>query len=577
MRQEVPTHIKEEAIRKWLNGEQRDKIASDISLGAGTVTNIISQWKDDIGIPTADTLRDLSTELKRLNINALQCANGCRFLNIVNKLGAQETNIESFITQIYKLCISKNIAPEVIVKISAQITAFDETIPISQIPEYMQEKIEEKQHLEREVKRLRETKVKAQGECDEALKRSSTTVDTLHKYMSLKKRLEEYGLSIDNDDEEEEDNLTKLINVIYNLKHSGYDAKTVTKSLSNMNSLQTREQELQRQVVAMEARLKNIEQEYSVTEEKLALREQALAEYTELRNIGFGLKQLKLLKSTVIEISTSNNITPYRAVKKFFEDIKGQYDNKLGFERKIMEMDKSLLQAQQQHHYISLKYSQMKDTNDKLAELLEYGVTQDEIIYWSSILKDYKVEISSLYEDLMKYGTIIGACNEITAKVVSLTSESNALTKNVESLREEQRRISDLLEFQLREPTKMIQTFFQDLDSQLNNASKTSIQTMQNIKDQSIAIGEQSKVVLQFINTEVKKQLNLFEKIGASAEFSPLIKAARGEIVDINELRTSVIRALGILTSRLDIIMYSVTIEIINKAINILQSEFLFT
>ena len=45
MRQQVPTHIKEEVIRKWLSGEQRDKIASDISMGAGTVTNIISDWK----------------------------------------------------------------------------------------------------------------------------------------------------------------------------------------------------------------------------------------------------------------------------------------------------------------------------------------------------------------------------------------------------------------------------------------------------------------------------------------------------------------------------------------------------
>jgi hypothetical protein len=34
MRQQVPTHIKEEVIRKWLSGEQRDKIASDISMGA---------------------------------------------------------------------------------------------------------------------------------------------------------------------------------------------------------------------------------------------------------------------------------------------------------------------------------------------------------------------------------------------------------------------------------------------------------------------------------------------------------------------------------------------------------------
>jgi hypothetical protein len=65
--------------------------------------------------------------------------------------------------------------------------------------------------------------------------------------------------------------------------------------------------------------------------------------------------------------------------------------------------------------------------------------------------------------------------------------------------------------------------------------------------------------------------------IGASAEFSPLIKAARGEIVDINELRTSVIRALGIMTSRLDNIMYREAKDIIDKAINILQSEFIFS
>lgn len=90
MRQQLPTHIKEEVIRKWLSGEQRDKIASDISMGAGTVTNIISEWKEEIGIPTADGLRVLATELKRSNINASQCAKGYRLLNIINKLGAQE-------------------------------------------------------------------------------------------------------------------------------------------------------------------------------------------------------------------------------------------------------------------------------------------------------------------------------------------------------------------------------------------------------------------------------------------------------------------------------------------------------
>src|SRR5918992_1331067 len=177
MKQQIPTHIKEEVIRKWLSGEQRDKIASDISIAAGTVTKIISEWKEEIGI-------------------------------------------ESFLTQIYNLCTSKNIAAEVIVNISQQIVTLNETIPFSQIPEYIQQKIEEKQCLEQEIKTLRETKLSAQSECDEVLRKSSITIDNLHQYMRLRECLrEEYGLSIDDDNE---DALPKLINVINDLKHSGY-------------------------------------------------------------------------------------------------------------------------------------------------------------------------------------------------------------------------------------------------------------------------------------------------------------------------------------------------------------------
>jgi outer membrane murein-binding lipoprotein Lpp len=579
MRQQVPTHIKEEVIRKWLSGEQRDKIASDISMGAGTVTNIISKWKEETGIPTADTLRILATEFKRLNINASQCAKGFKLLNIINNLGAQEEeNIESFLTQIYKLCTSKNIPPETIVNISQQIVTLGETIPFSQIPEYMQQKIEEKHRLEQEIKTLRETKLSAQNECDEALRSSSITIDTLHEYMRLREcLLEEYGLSIDEEGEEEGD-LPKIINVISNLKHSGYDAKTITKKLSNINNLQTSEKELQSQVDGLEVRLKGAEQEYSIAEEKLASSKQALGVYNELQNMGFGLKELELLKSIVTEISKSNNIiNPYHAFEKFFDDIKDQYDTKLGFERKIKEMNNSLFQAQQQHHYISLEYSQMKDTNDKLAELLAFGVIQEEIIYWTSMLKDHKVEMSSLHEDLVKYRTITCAYNNIAAKVDSLTSEYNALTKKIEGLREEQRKISNDIEFQFGMCTKAIETFLNNLDSHINEVLKTSIQTIKNIKEQSLVISEQSKIGLQFVNTEVNKQLEIFQMIGASAEFSPLIKAARGEIVDINELRTSVIRALGIMTSRLDNIMYKEAKDKIDKAINILQSEWLFS
>ena len=46
-----------EIISRWLNGEQRDKIATSLNLGAGTISGIVADWKDEIGIPNADALR----------------------------------------------------------------------------------------------------------------------------------------------------------------------------------------------------------------------------------------------------------------------------------------------------------------------------------------------------------------------------------------------------------------------------------------------------------------------------------------------------------------------------------------
>jgi hypothetical protein len=61
-----------------------------------------------------------------------------------------------------------------------------------------------------------------------------------------------------------------------------------------------------------------------------------------------------------------------------------------------------------------------------------------------------------------------------------------------------------------------------------------------------MSISEQTVKSLQTLDANTKQQLDLFQKIGATAEFSPLVKAARGQYVDREELKVSVIRAMGI-------------------------------
>ncbi|MGH9977533.1 MAG: hypothetical protein ACRD8Z_17120 [Nitrososphaeraceae archaeon] len=53
---ELLHHRKLEIISRWLKGEQRDRIAADLGLGAGTVSAMISEWRSQIGIPEADAL-----------------------------------------------------------------------------------------------------------------------------------------------------------------------------------------------------------------------------------------------------------------------------------------------------------------------------------------------------------------------------------------------------------------------------------------------------------------------------------------------------------------------------------------
>jgi hypothetical protein len=53
-------NIKSLMIQQWLAGHERDKIAFDCSNSAGSVTNIVDEWRITLGSYAADQLRDLS-------------------------------------------------------------------------------------------------------------------------------------------------------------------------------------------------------------------------------------------------------------------------------------------------------------------------------------------------------------------------------------------------------------------------------------------------------------------------------------------------------------------------------------
>jgi hypothetical protein len=113
-------------------------------------------------------------------------------------------------------------------------------------------------------------------------------------------------------------------------------------------------------------------------------------------------------------------------------------------------------------------------------------------------------------------------------------------------LKEEAKMISFSMKFEVSHGIRLIQIFLKNLEAKIAESNKATEESLRSVKQQSMSISEQTVKSLQTLDANTKQQLDLFQKIGATAEFSPLVKAARGQYVDREELKVSVIRAMGI-------------------------------
>jgi hypothetical protein len=179
-------------------------------------------------------------------------------------------------------------------------------------------------------------------------------------------------------------------------------------------------------------------------------------------------------------------------------------------------------------------------------------------------------------QELRQYGGLVNAKNQLETLVKALRLEKEQLTAKVKVLKEEALQISLSMKFEMSRGSKIIQIFLKDLEAKIAESSKATEESLRTVKEQSLYIGEQTVKSLQTLDANTKQHLDLFQKVGATAEFSPLVKAARGQYVDLDELKGSVIRAMGIMHSKLTNILNGETKNKLQAAIEGLESEMLF-
>jgi hypothetical protein len=238
--------------------------------------------------------------------------------------------------------------------------------------------------LLRDIERAKGLKNAIDSDLDKAMKRERSIMKYYSWYKSLTRELrDEYGLDI----REELSTFAKAIN---DFKGYDYNVLDIINDYKELVSVREEIQIIQNMLEMNRPARDKLLKEIEFLEEKRIYSIQSMNNYEELQKRGLGLKELKRLFSTLVEISRANNLPDNEALPKFLNDVEKQYDNKLGFESiiKSLKTEKEKLQEEIPEYKWYLQLQGI--VSHHIIHLNNSGVTNEDIININNLVLSFK-------------------------------------------------------------------------------------------------------------------------------------------------------------------------------------------
>jgi|GEM_PF-516902 len=336
----IDPEVKKQVINQWLSGDSRDRIAADNNIGAGTVSNIINEWKKGVEDSEYESVRELAVFSKKQGLDLSELASRFRLCNYISKLGANEDHIESFIAN----CMggANSLPPEKIIDLTNQLydIAKSESIPPAKVPVYTKQKLEQKQRLEEQIQ-----------DAGALLESKNVNIETIDEFNRLKEHLSKYNLSLNDP--------TRLLSILQTIKEIGYEPRKIVARFSHIESLRRTERGLKDNCRALEERVAGCQSVLPLAEQ--------------INRLGIGVSELLAFHTAVSEKAEMHHMSMERAAYRVIEDI--QHYNRLGGLRAELYKTGMQLYAMNQ---LSARQSKAVMA---LIKLQSQGVTEDQILY----------------------------------------------------------------------------------------------------------------------------------------------------------------------------------------------------
>jgi hypothetical protein len=342
---------KSEVIEEYLRGKNRDPIASDLRLGTGTVSKIIKEWKSGLDYPNADDLRELVVRLRKIGISASRYAEGARIASYLVKLGINDEDFSQFVSKIYDSCKKIDLQPDKVAYLLKLLHEIPESVPPEQFQEYIELQKTQIQMSKEEIERLQLKIRDEKRNLAVALEEQGTTLDETNQFCSFKVVMRNNGITLG-------DSL-RFVEAVVGAKKLGFNARLIVEKVSNLVNLERDQKSLEGSVKSLNEKVQELKRNCSNLEQEESAHNYSISIYKDLEKMGMGIKRLKLLLNTVAEIATANDISRDQATEKFFSDVQQQYDDKLGFEKKLQNLSSEIDKNEHMQHELSDKATKL--------------------------------------------------------------------------------------------------------------------------------------------------------------------------------------------------------------------------
>src|ERR671921_1402354 len=177
----IPRPIRVQAIRSWLEGKSRDKIAEEIGISTGAVSSITKDFRRDD--PQFDLLREVAVKIKNQNMDVQSFASLVRVYEVLREkelltgiigqesLELMQNRMEALIVALEVFCFKGELSIEDFVSLITNMynTAHKLGVPLDRLPAHITELKDRFDALRNEIDQIEAKKQDALNDCNMTL------------------------------------------------------------------------------------------------------------------------------------------------------------------------------------------------------------------------------------------------------------------------------------------------------------------------------------------------------------------------------------------------------------------------